>query len=224
MKVLLTCGPASEPIDLVRRMTNHSTGELGTRLAEAFVAAGWEVRCLRGTGATHPPPLAPVEVLPFATTEDCRRALENQRGWPEVVLHLAALADFLPSEVQVGSGAWQPVGGPGIPGKISSSVEELTVRFLRAPKVISRLRELFPKALRVGWKYEVDGSLAEAWAKARQQIAAHDLHACVVNGPACGDALFWISSTGEQPVAFAHRGEFVARLPAMLADATRGFG
>jgi phosphopantothenoylcysteine synthetase/decarboxylase len=211
VKVLLTCGPASEPIDRVRRVTNHSTGELGTRLAEALVAAGHAVRCVRGVAATFPAPLAPVEVIEFGSTSECKEALRGQRGWPEVVLHLAALADFTPEAVQVGDGAWQRIGGAQVPGKISSAVEGMTVRFGRAEKVIGCLREFFPGAFLVGWKYEVDGTEQDALEKGRQQIAAHDLQACVVNGPTCGERL-WLVRPGEAPQGFAHRGEFVQRV------------
>jgi phosphopantothenoylcysteine synthetase/decarboxylase len=40
---LVTCGPAYEPIDGVRRITNESTGEIGTILSESLSAFGFEV-------------------------------------------------------------------------------------------------------------------------------------------------------------------------------------
>ena len=40
MKIIVTCGPSYEPIDEVRRITNFSTGELGSRLARALARAG----------------------------------------------------------------------------------------------------------------------------------------------------------------------------------------
>ena len=40
----------------VRRITNQSTGELGTILAETLAASGFEVLCLRGEAATRPEP------------------------------------------------------------------------------------------------------------------------------------------------------------------------
>ena len=40
---LVTCGPAFEPIDEVRRITNQSTGELGSLLSETLAGANFEV-------------------------------------------------------------------------------------------------------------------------------------------------------------------------------------
>ena len=51
---LVTCGPAYEPIDEVRRITNQSTGELGSLLSETLARANFEVLCLRGEMAVYP--------------------------------------------------------------------------------------------------------------------------------------------------------------------------
>src|ERR1700730_630479 len=48
MRVVVTCGPSYEPIDEVRRITNFSTGELGSLLANHLAKAGCEVVCFRG--------------------------------------------------------------------------------------------------------------------------------------------------------------------------------
>ena len=56
LRVLITSGPSYEPIDEVRRLTNFSTGELGTRLATGLQATGFDVTWLRGEGSTFPVP------------------------------------------------------------------------------------------------------------------------------------------------------------------------
>ena len=40
MRIVITTGPSYEPIDKVRRLSNFSSGELGTLLAEGFSEAG----------------------------------------------------------------------------------------------------------------------------------------------------------------------------------------
>ena len=52
MKIIVTCGPSYEPIDEVRRITNFSTGQMGSRLARTLAAAGHEVTCYKGVAAT----------------------------------------------------------------------------------------------------------------------------------------------------------------------------
>ena len=53
MHCIVTAGPTYEPIDQVRRLTNHSTGQLGTGLAKRLAANGHEVTLLRSRSATH---------------------------------------------------------------------------------------------------------------------------------------------------------------------------
>ena len=49
---LVTAGPTFEPIDQVRRLTNFSTGRLGSELAACLAAAGHQVTLLLGEQAT----------------------------------------------------------------------------------------------------------------------------------------------------------------------------
>src|SRR5271155_2633710 len=101
MRIVITAGPSYEPIDRVRRLTNFSTGELGTLLAEAFAAAGHQVIMFRGEGSSFPPPLWPVEVVPFATNEDLESSLRRLLKKEEVaiVFQAAALCDFRVKQV-----------------------------------------------------------------------------------------------------------------------------
>ena len=48
MKCIVTAGPTYEELDDVRRLTNFSTGTLGTELANYLVDHGHEVELLRG--------------------------------------------------------------------------------------------------------------------------------------------------------------------------------
>ena len=70
MKVIVTCGPSYEPIDQVRRLTNFSTGELGIHLSNQLARAGFEVFCLKGSGATHPGPGEQCHLSLFDTNDD----------------------------------------------------------------------------------------------------------------------------------------------------------
>lgn len=209
MRVLITCGPSSVFLDRVRRLTNHSTGELGAWMAESLVAAGCEVVCLRGEGATHPAPLAPVEVESFATNEELERAMQKRVGWADVVLHAAAMSDFRLEKILLDG---REVGEAG---KIASSVQEMQVYFRQERKAIASLREWFPGAVLVGWKYEVEGREEEAVEKGIRQVRENRLDACVVNGPACGETMIWVTDRGEER-RFRDRREFVGELPFLV--------
>jgi phosphopantothenoylcysteine decarboxylase/phosphopantothenate--cysteine ligase len=52
--------------------------------------------------------------------------------------------------------------------------------------VLPRLRDIFPAARIVGWKYELDGERDAVLAKAQRQLEEGRTDACVVNGSAWG--------------------------------------
>jgi len=166
MRIVITSGPSYEPIDKVRRLSNFSSGELGTLLAEGFAEAGHSVVCLRGVASTFAAPLWPVEVIPFATNDDLAVALETLPAREDVtmVFHAAALCDFKVREIADENG--KPVQG----GKISSRDGALTLTLEPAPKLIASLRGMFPSSVLVGWKYELDGTADEAIDKGRKQM------------------------------------------------------
>ncbi len=176
MKIIVTCGPSYEPIDEVRRITNFSTGQMGSRLARTLAAAGHEVVCFKGVAATTKECAAPAKVVTFTTNDDLATQLETLPAREDVgaVFHAAALADF--------KIFWERDGLK----KISSRAGAVTLQLVPSGKVIHELRELFPQAKIVGWKYELDGSPADVQAKAAQQIAECSTNACIVNGMAYG--------------------------------------
>lgn len=83
-------------------------------------------------------------------------------------------------------------------GKFSTREGSLLVELTPTPKIISELRDWFPNASLVGWKYEVDGSCDDVIEKARRQIAECRTNACVANGPVYGIGFGLVSP--EKPV------------------------
>ena len=53
-QLLITAGGTAEKIDQVRSITNHSTGQLGSLIAEAFLAHGYQVDYLTTPTALRP--------------------------------------------------------------------------------------------------------------------------------------------------------------------------
>jgi phosphopantothenoylcysteine decarboxylase/phosphopantothenate--cysteine ligase len=182
MNLLITCGPAWEPLDGMRRLTNASTGRLGAALADAFATAGHRVTVFRGDMATAPLPEAPVELVPFGTNDELAGLLY---GWSKrlpvhAIFHTAALCDFKPASVRSADGSLLASR------KLSSRSGRLIVELEPATKVLPSLREWFPSARLVGWKYELDGNRDDALAAAWRQIRDASTDACVVNGAAWG--------------------------------------
>ena len=182
MNVVITCGPSFEPVDGARRLTNHSTGTLGLRLAARFRSAGHRVFCFKGEGATCPEVVPGAVMHPFSTNADLVQRLKMLSGREKVhlVLHVAALCDFKVAQVLDASGK------PLASRKFSSRAGELHLVLRPAMKVLPKLRNLFPNARIVGWKFELNGRRSDVLGKARDQIHSAGSDACVVNGLAWG--------------------------------------
>jgi phosphopantothenoylcysteine synthetase/decarboxylase len=219
MRIVVTSGPSFEPLDQVRRLSNFSTGELGTLLAEAFGEAGHTVVCFRGVASTFPSPLWPVEVVPFTTNDDLAAGLCALPAREEVsiVFHAAALCDFRIKEIADDHGTIMQGN------KVSSRTGLLKLTLEPAPKLIASLRKMFPSSILVGWKYELDGTVEEVMAKGRQQMDDCLTDACVLNGSAYGSGYGVISRSGEQAHLPDKVGlcrflvEWAARTPTALA-------
>jgi phosphopantothenoylcysteine synthetase/decarboxylase len=173
---VVTCGPASAPIDSVRRITNFATGEIGSILCQALLKAGWDVICLRGEGSTFPAPEG-VDVRVFSTNDSLAALFQRLPAAPNAIFHAAALCDFQVASIEGGSGM----------RKIPTRDGALTLHLEPAPKILPHLREWFPRAFIVGWKYELDGDRSAVLAKGVTQIRECHTNACVVNGAAYGE-------------------------------------
>jgi phosphopantothenate---cysteine ligase (CTP) len=202
MRVLITAGPSSEPIDSVRTITNRSTGELGATLAKRFTDREHQVEIFLGEGATQ----SIRGATRFQTNVDLERVLRSVSR-PEKVdlfLHAAALTDFRVDTIQVD-------GREVSLGKLDSSVESVELVLRRQPKLISELRNLFPRALIVGWKFEVAVTESELLAEALKQIAVNRTDACVINGPSFTAGFGFCDGTGLR-ATFAKKAELARYL------------
>lgn len=196
MKCLVTAGPTYEPLDEVRRLTNFSTGRLGTELAEFLDRQGHEVILLRGYYSTWPEPRAGFRRLTFTTTDSLRRLLCDLAALTAgAVFHAAAVNDFSFGRVWERSAGGQLVELQA--AKLGTRAGTLLAELVPAPKLITELRGWFPKAFLAGWKYELDGTQPEAIAKAAQQITACRTNACVVNGKAYGEGFGLLAPDGQ---------------------------
>jgi phosphopantothenoylcysteine synthetase/decarboxylase len=210
MRVIVTCGPSFEPIDGVRRLTNFSTGELGLLLAAALSRAGHEVICLKGEGAVSRADAGGARMIGFSTNADLlERLRELGAGGAGAVFHAAALCDYRVKSVRGDDGAILKAE------KLPSRAGELTLTLEPAVKLLPELRAIFPTAKLTGWKYELDGTPADAEAKAREQLAACGTDACVVNGAAWG-AGFGFIEPGREVVRIGGKLELCAFLAEWL--------
>ena len=208
--VIITAGPTYEPLDDVRRLTNHSTGRLGTELANTLTSAGFSVTLLRGYYATYQGSSQADTVIPFTTTDSLLnifRALSESSF--DAVFHAAAVSDFqfgniTPKEAAEGK-------SPQNTGKWSTRSGSLIAELIPTIKILSKLRGLFQSSLIVGWKYEVDGDRASAINKGGTQLKENETDLSIVNGPAYGDG-FALMQSNHPPVHANNRDMLYSQL------------
>ena len=144
MTVLVTSGPTRAYIDRVRYIANTSSGALGARIVETLVARGIRVIHLYGAGSEQPdisdsPLLESVRVVMVDDVMASVKSTVSQRDISAVV-HAMAVLDYVPES--------------SLETKKASGNEYWDIRLVRAPKVLSVIRELMPDAYTVGFKLE----------------------------------------------------------------------
>jgi len=201
MNCVVTAGPTFESMDSVRRLTNFSTGRLGTELANFLTAHGHAVTLLVGEQATYPGERKATRVKSFSTTKDLMEKLQAlSKQDVGAVFHAAAVSDFTFGKIWLRSekGELSEVKS----GKISTRQGTLLAELVPTPKIIANLRTWYSTAKLVGWKFEVDGDRASVLRAAENQMRECRTDACIVNGPAYGDGFGLMAGSGAcEPIA-----------------------
>ena len=195
MNCIVTAGPTYEPMDNVRRLTNLSTGRLGTELANLLTAHGHDVTLLIGESATYAGERKAARVTTFSTTANLRERLQAlAKADVEAVFHAAAVSDFSFGKIWLRSPEGELTETKS--AKFSTRQGTLMAELVPTPKIISELRGWFPNAKLVGWKFEVDGDHAGVIQRAEDQLMECSTDACVANGPAYGSGFGLVSGVG----------------------------
>lgn len=134
LRVLVTGGGTTEPIDGVRVLSNTSTGATSALIAGHFARCGHEVTLLRARSAVRAE--AGTRDETFGTFAELDAALTRLlRGADfDAVIHAAAVSDFAVDAIVV-DGVSHPPGG----AKLGSDAAP-TLRLRRNPKLLDTLR------------------------------------------------------------------------------------
>ncbi len=175
--VVITAGGTTEAIDNVRCMTNVSTGATGARIAECFLANGWEVIYIHGQGAEMPSVgsiLAPgmLGTYEAVTAQNMLDMVERHSKRTDAVIMSAAVSDFtfdLDGDV-----------------KLDSSDSLGFINYLRDTirpnvKILPQIRKFNPDAYIVGFKYTVGATDEQRRAIASSQMISAGINATFVN-------------------------------------------
>ncbi len=190
MRVIVTAGPTAEQLDPIKILTNRSSGRMGIALAEEARRRGAEVVLVYGPGTEEPPPGVKV-VRVESTAEMKERTEEEMSKGADLVFFAAAPQDFVPERRFERKLRWG---------------EPVEVRFVPAPRVTERARELLPKAVLVAFKAEY-GVTEEELVRAGREKLGEGFDLVVANDLSKGgmgsdyNEVFLISALGERRLA-----------------------
>lgn len=94
-RILITNGPTREPIDLVRFVSNRSTGKMGAALARAALQMGASVTVVSGPVQVIYPPQA--LVVPVQTAHEMLAKSMAQVADYDFIIAVAAVSDYAPT-------------------------------------------------------------------------------------------------------------------------------
>jgi phosphopantothenoylcysteine decarboxylase/phosphopantothenate--cysteine ligase len=196
MNCVVTAGPTYESLDNVRRLTNFSTGRLGSELAAFLESRGHQATLLIGEQATYRGERKANRVETYTTTSNLADWLQKLAQGPvDAVFHAAAVSDFTFGKIWHRSPSGELTEAKS--GKISTREGTLLAELVPTPKIIAGLRDWYPKSLLVGWKFEVEGDRGSVLRAAEKQLADCRTDACVANGPAYGSGFGLLQKSGE---------------------------
>jgi phosphopantothenoylcysteine decarboxylase/phosphopantothenate--cysteine ligase len=135
--ILIIGGATAEPIDDIRILTNKSSGKTAISLATNAFERGANVDIWYGHITTNLPPHC--NIKKFETVNDLLTLLKNNKKNFDIIIVCAAIADYLPKRYK---------------GKISSGQNKLTIECTPSPKIIKKIRKIFPISKIIAFKVE----------------------------------------------------------------------
>ena len=119
INVLITAGPTREAIDPVRYISNRSSGKMGYAVARAAAYCGAQVVLITGP-ASSPRPFGPnISIIEVLTADEMHESVMKYYQSCDIIILMAAVADFRPYEVH--SGKIKKNNGSGLELKLVSN-------------------------------------------------------------------------------------------------------
>ena len=145
LDILITAGATRNPIDAMRYISAHSSGQTGVWLAERFKPSA-TVHLLGSPEALLRCRLD-IPCIPYSSTRDLMHKMET---WllqhpAGVVVHAAAVGDYEATD-------------GGTAGKIASGQSELTITLVPTPKIVDHIKAWAPNSTLISFKAAAPGT------------------------------------------------------------------
>jgi phosphopantothenoylcysteine decarboxylase / phosphopantothenate---cysteine ligase len=162
-RVLITSGPTRQYLDPVRYISNASSGRMGSALAAAALAKGWEVVLVSGPVDIPYPPGA--EVIPVISTEEMLEEALRVFKTCDGAIGVAAPCDYRPVRVAK--------------HKLSKTGGSLKLHLIETPDIMAALGRNKGERWMVGFALET----SDVHLRAFQKLERKSLDMIVANGP-----------------------------------------
>ncbi|EMB66180.1 phosphopantothenate--cysteine ligase [Streptococcus mutans] len=218
MKILITSGGTTEKIDQVRGITNHSSGRLGKKIAEKFLAASHQVTLVTTASAIKPKKRANLSIIEITDVNNLIETLEPLVKSHHVLIHSMAVSDYTPiymtdlTEVEETSDLSQLLTKTNKERKISSQADYQVLFLKKTPKVISLVKQWNPSIQLIAFKLLVNVSKEELFQVARSSLKKNQADYILAND------LTMISADKHLAYLLDNTNAYMAETKAEIAD------
>ncbi|MBI2486553.1 MAG: bifunctional phosphopantothenoylcysteine decarboxylase/phosphopantothenate--cysteine ligase CoaBC [Deltaproteobacteria bacterium] len=162
-RIVVTAGATREFIDLVRFISNPSSGKMGYAIARAGWMRGGDVVLI--SGKTDVPPPRGVNLINVISVSQMYEAVMSNLDWATVVIKAAAVGDYRPVET--------------FQGKLKKSSKEFTLQLKRTEDILLDVGKRKNGRIVVGFAAEGEDIVENALGKLRKKnadlIVANDI-------------------------------------------------
>ena len=160
-RVAITAGPTREAFDPVRFVSNPSTGATGIALAHEAAMRGADVTLILGPTDLDVP--CDVRVVRVQSAQEMHDAAMRHAVGSDLIIAAAAVSDWRPAQ--------------RAPQKVKKTDEDVEVKMVRTPDILSALGEQKNSTFLVGFAAETESHEANA----REKLIRKHLDAIAVN-------------------------------------------
>lgn len=154
-KLLITAGPTFEDIDPVRFIGNRSSGKMGFAIAQRAAEMGAQVTLISGPVNLPTPPN--VTRIDIRSADQMFQTVQAHYAKNAVFISAAAVADFRVTDI-----AQQKI-------KKTSKQDEMTLRLIKNPDIVSWVAEQADKPLVIGFAAETEQVIEHARVKLKRK-------------------------------------------------------
>lgn len=140
LRIVVTAGPTQQPIDIVRFITNNSTGKMGYTIAQVAAEKGHKVSLISGPTNIEKPP--GVDMIRIRTAGQMYETVKRNFYTCDALIMAAAVCDFRPKN-------------PLNKRKYEKNEEIPRLELEKTPDILERLKIVKENQIMVGFALEV---------------------------------------------------------------------